>query len=60
MVLPGPLGSEYFWDQQLPLVYTHHVCTLGTKEGEKRVRGRGGGGGGEGQAELKVTVTYGV
>ena len=53
MVLPGPLGSEYFWDQQLPLVYTHHVCTLGTKEGEKRV-------GGGGQTELKVTVTYGV
>ena len=56
MVLPEPLGGEYFWDQQLPLVYTHHVCTLGTKEGEKRVRGWGGGG----QAELKVTVTYGV
>ena len=57
MVLPEPLGGEYFWDQQLPLVYTDHVCTLGTKEGEKR---GGGGGGGGGQAELKVTVTYGV
>ena len=56
MVLPEPLGGEYFWDQQLPLVYTHHVCTLGTKEGEKRV----GVGGGGGQAELKVTVNYGV
>ena len=45
MVLPEPLGGEYFWDQQLPLVYTDHVCTLGTKEGEKRV-GVGGGGAG--------------
>ena len=41
--------GEYFF-----LVYTHHVCTLGTKEGEKR--GVGGGG----RAELKVTVNYGV
>ena len=54
MVPPEPLGGEYFWDQRLPLVYTHPVCTLGTKEGEKRV------GGGGGQAELKVTVNYGV
>ena len=34
--------GEYFWDQQLPLVYTHHVCTLGTQEGRKE---EGGGGG---------------
>ena len=43
--------GEYFWDQQLPLVYTHHVCTLGTQEGRKEAGG----------AELKVTaVNYGV